>query len=223
MISSARGIENLWRSYFYFAGLEEENKRLEETANRLRGRIVKLREAHLENDRLKTLLKFRTHDDLDFTGAKIVAWGRGPWFKSITIDRGSIDGVRTGMPVISANGVVGRTIEVSPRFSKVLLVTDYNSSIDAVIQRTRVRGVFTGRSENYCDLKYVRNTDDIRVGDEVVTSGAEGMFPRGMALGTISKVKKVGHAIFMEIDVAPAIDFDYLEEVLVVITEKPPF
>jgi rod shape-determining protein MreC len=105
----------------------------------------------------------------------------------------------------------------------VLLIIDYNSSVDAVVQRNRVRGILAGRSEKSCRLRYVLKNDDVVRGDVVVTSGRGGIFPAGLMLGRVTGVKKTGHEIFMDVDVAPAVDFDALEEVLVVLTEPQPF
>lgn len=223
LTSSARGLENLWRAYFYLAGLREENRELRRAVESLKGQVAELREKGEANKRFTKLLNFSENHQYNYCGAHVVAWNPGPWIKTITIDRGSSDGVGKDMPVVSDVGVVGRVIEVSPNYSKVLLLTDFNSSIDALVQRSRARGIVTGHSEKKCTLNYVRQNDEVAKGDIVVTSGLGGVFPKGIPLGTVSRIKSAGHDIFLEVDITPEVRLNRLEEVLVILTEQPPF
>ena len=221
--SSARGIENLWREYLYLVGLREENRELQQAVDAMHGQVNELREDGLAARRLRQLLDFDVAHGLPTLGARVAAWDPEPWFKTMTIDVGRQQGVLPGMPVVSARGVVGRVVEASQGFSRVLLIIDYNSSVDAVVQRNRVRGILAGRSEKACRLRYVLKNDDVARGDVIVTSGRGGLFPPGLLLGTVTGVKKTGHDIFMDVDVSPAVNFDLLEEVLVVLSEPQPF
>ena len=223
LVIAAQGVEGLWREYFYLVGVREENQSLKKTVGLMRGQLHSLREAGMANERLTKLLNLKTELSFPLLGAQVVAWDPSPWLKTITIDRGRKDGVNPGMPVVLHEGVVGRVVEVSANYAKVLLVIDYNSSVDALIQRTRVRGVMIGRSEKTCGLMYVVKNEDVKKGDVVITSGMAGVFPRGYPLGTIKTVRKISHDIFYEIDVAPAVNFNRLEEVIVVLTVPPPF
>jgi rod shape-determining protein MreC len=220
---SARAVESVWRGYFYLVNQHEENQRLETTVGLLRSQINDLKEAKLANQRLANILKFKAGRDFPYVGADVVSWNPNSWFKTITIDRGSQDGVASGMPVISHQGMVGRVVEVSPGYSRVLLIIDYNSSVDAYVQRSRVRGILAGRSERKCIFKYALKNDDVQRGDVIVSSGMSGAFPKGLPLGRVSRVKATGQDIFLEIDVTPAADFDHLEEVLVVLTKQLPY
>ena len=161
MISTARGIENLWRQYFHLVGLREENRRLKIALARSKGQINEMREAGLANQRLRKLLAFKARSENRIIGAQVVGWDPSPWIKTIIIDRGHADGVGRNMPVVLDEGVVGKTVEVTAHYSKVLLIIDYNSSLDALVQRSRVRGVLTGRSEKNCSLQYVLNNEDL--------------------------------------------------------------
>ena len=223
LIDSARAVEEFWKGYFYLVGLRQENKELRAALDRLRGRVNSMREADLASRRLRRLLNFSADRNLPLLGAEVVSWDPEAWFKTIIIDRGSSDGVRTGMPVASDSGVVGRVVGVSPAYAKVLLMIDYNSSIDAFVQRSRVRGILAGRSEKKCVLKYVLKNDDLIRGDVMVTSGLGGVFPKGLPLGTVSRVRTTGHDVFLEVEVTPAVDFNRLEEVLVILTQPTPF
>lgn len=221
--SAARDLENMWTSYFYLVGLQANNRELRREADRLRGNVVALREQKLANQRLLGLLNFATEHDFPFLGARVVGWDPGPWFKTVVIDRGTSDGLSIGMPVINDLGVVGRVMEVSPRYARVLLITDYNSSIPAMIQKNRMKGVLAGRSEHYLTMKYVEKTEELDPEDLVVTSGMGGVFPKGLPLGTIRAARKAGHDMYMVIEVEPLVDFSRIEEVLVITTKPPVF
>ena len=220
LIATTTAIEDLWRDYLALVGLRAENRELKKALERARGNIAELHEQRLVNRRLTRMLKFTTDHDFESVGARIVAWNPGTWFNTLIVDRGSVDGLGQGMAVVNHQGVIGRIVEVAPHFAKVLLITDYNSSIDALIQRTRARGIFSGRSEKICHLRYIRKNEHVERGDLIVTSGMGGAFPRGIPLGTVTRVIKTGHDIFYSIDVAPSVDFDHLEETLVIIKEK---
>jgi len=223
LMGSARSVEDLWRGYFFLIGLREENEALKKAQARLRGQVDQLREAGQANERLRKLLNFKSENDYTVLGARVISWDPSAWFKSVIINRGSEDGLRPGLPVVTDEGVIGRVVGVSPRFAKVLLMIDYNSSIDAIVRRTRVRGILAGRSEKTCLLKYVLKNDEVSKDDVLVTSGLDGIFPGGLTLGTVSRVKAMGPAIFLEVDVTPAVDFKRIEEVLVLIREEPLF
>ncbi len=223
LINSARGVENIWLNYFYLVDVRQENIELQNRVDKLNGELSRLSETELANERLTKLLEFTNRHKAPYIGAQVVAWDPKAWFKTITIDRGSQDGVRVGMPVVSDLGLVGRVVELSPHFSRVLLVIDYHSTVDAMVRRSRVRGTVAGQSEEKCDLKYVLKNDDLKEGDIVITSGLAGAFPRGLPLGTVTRVTRTKKGIFMDVEVLPTVDFNKLEEILVVLTEQPPF
>ena len=153
--------------------------------------------------------------------AEVIGQDPSSWFKSVTINKGEGDGVRRGMAVISTEGVVGQVLKAAPNYATVLLMTDYNSAIDAIVQRTRAKAIVEGKGENRCQLKYLLRTEEVAVGDVVVTSGLGGNFPKGMMIGEVRSVEKKGHGVFQYAELAPGVDLTKLEEVLV-ITESPP-
>ncbi|MBW1709136.1 MAG: rod shape-determining protein MreC [Deltaproteobacteria bacterium] len=216
---SALAIENFWRGYFYLVNTQEENKTLRKTLAQFRATNNGLREASLANERLKKLLNFQTSHDLPVIGGQVVAYDPKAWFKTIVINRGKADGLRISMPVVADGGAVGRIVELTAHYARVLLLIDYNSSIDTLVQRTRVRGVLSGKSAQTCELKYVLKHDDLVRGDVLVTSGLGGVFPKGLKLGKVARVRKINHDLFLEVEAAPAVDFDKLEEVLVILKE----
>ncbi len=124
------------------------------------------------------------------------------------------------MAVISPEGVVGQILKVAPHYATVLLVTDYNSAIDSIVQKTRARAIVEGKGENRCQLKYLLRAEEVNVGDVILTSGLGGNFPKGLLIGEIRKVEKKGYGIFQYAEIAPSVDLTKLEEVLV-ITKTP--
>ncbi|UQZ89231.1 rod shape-determining protein MreC [Deltaproteobacteria bacterium Smac51] len=223
LTSSARGVENIWRRYFSLVGLTRENDILREIIDRQERQIVQLNEYKAANDRLTGLLKFRDSTPMTIMKpAHVLAWDPGPWFRSVIISAGSNEGVAVDQSVLHNKGVVGRVVEVTPHYARVLLATDFNSSIDAFIQRTRAVGILSGQGGKPLNLKYVRKDEDVRPGDLVVTSGLDGFFPKGVALGTVSRVDRHSADLFVSVEVTPTVSFDRLEEVLVVIDQRPP-
>jgi hypothetical protein len=132
------------------------------------------------------------------------------------IDKGFRDGIAPDMPVVNDEGVIGRILDVSDRHSRVLLITDQGSSVDAIDQRNRVRGIVSGKDANGCLLKYVRGNLDIKEGDLVITSGKDGIYPKGLRLGVVQAAYKDPVDLFQKIDVKPLVRMSGLEEVLII-------
>jgi rod shape-determining protein MreC len=214
------GIGGVWRRYIFFAGLEEENRKLRREIVSLRGEINQYREMYLEGMRLKKLLNLKENINYPTVIAKIIGGSRSSVFKMILINRGTADGVKEGFPVLTSEGVIGRIVESSWNVSRVLLLIDNNSNIDALIQRSRAQGVLQGRGGDGCILKYVQCSEDVRVGDNVISSGLAGVFPKGLLLGVVKKVQKKEFGLFQEISVSPAVDLSRLEEALVILSDE---
>ncbi len=132
------------------------------------------------------------------------------------LDKGSADGVRKGMGVVTPLGVVGKVVAVTGRTAKVILLTDPNSGIDVLVQRTRSRGIVSGSLESGTVLKYIKRSEDVQEGDRLVTSGLDSVFPKGMMAGTVIKVRKQSRGLFQSVEVLPAVQAALVEEVLVV-------
>lgn len=195
----------------------ELRRRLEELERIEAGR----REIEIENRRLKELLGFKATLPGEAVAARIIAADPAAWFKTVILDKGEEDGVRKGLPAVTARGAVGQILDASPRRSRLLLLIDYNSAADALVQRSRARGVLKGTSGAECLLDYLQHADDVQVGDAVITSGFDGVYPKGLLLGTVSAVDFQGSDVFKEVRVRPAVDFDKLEEVLVIVEPRP--
>jgi len=221
--ATVTGVGRFWRDYFRLVDLRKENIELKKQLDEQARQIVELNENRASVARLNSLLGLRdAHPNLLMKSARILAWAPGPWFRSIIINLGDQDGLARDQAVIHARGVVGRVMETSPHYARVLLATDFSSSIDAFVQRSRAPGLLSGEGGVRLTLKYVRKDEDVRPGDLVVTSGLDGFFPGGLALGTVSRVNRQGAGLFMEVDVRAQAPFDRLEEVLVVINQGPP-
>jgi rod shape-determining protein MreC len=209
-------ITGLRENYDTLASFRTENERLRRRIEQLEIERQKLLEAQATNIRLQQLLGFRSQLSGAAITASIIANSASTWFKSCVLDKGSADGVRKGMAVVTPLGVVGQVVAVTPRTAKVLLLTDANSGIDVLVQRTRARGIVSGSLENGIVLKYVKRSEDIQEGDRLITSGTDGVFPKGMMVGTVIRVKKQQIGLFQAIEVLPAVQSTRVEDVLVV-------
>lgn len=172
-------------------------------------------EVGLENERLRTLLDFRSTLRGDVVGARVIARDPSRRSQTLVVDRGETDGVVKGAAVLVPQGIVGHVFMTGTRVSRVLLVTDHNSGVDAMVQRTRARGIVEGTIDGGCGLKFVKRTEDLQVGDQVVTSGLDGIFPKGLPIGRIVTIDKKGQGLFQYAEIAPAVVINDLEEVLV--------
>jgi rod shape-determining protein MreC len=181
-----------------------------------------LAEFELENARLRKLVAFRATVPGDLLAARVVgrdATGRGG---TLTIDRGERAGVTKGAAVLAPEGVVGQVFLVSRNAARVLLVSDHNSGVDALVRRSRARGILQGTVDAGCVLKYVNRIEDVQVGDVVITSGLDGIFPKGLPVGEVVSVDRGGRGLFQHAEIAPRVDFSQLEEVLVTRSAAEP-
>ncbi len=215
------GIGSVWKGYFSLVGLERENEALKRELQEVKLQLNKDREAALANQRLRALLNFKTSIPTPLLPAEVVAFDPSGWFQTILIDKGGNEGLVRNMAVVSGDGLVGRVIGVSNRHAKVLLILDGNSAVDALIQRSRTRGVLVGYGSDRCVLKYVQRNEDVQVGDKVITSGMGGVFPKGILLGEVQQVVRGNSGLFQTVEVEPAVDFSRLEEIMVVVQPPP--
>ncbi len=213
-------VKLLWFNYIYLVRLKEKNEVMEDRVSRLEKALSDMREKAAATDRLAGLLLFKENNPYEVRVARIIGFDSG-YFKTFTLDKGVDDGLAVSMPVVAARGVVGRIVRVHPAFSQVLLLLDFNSAVDAVIQRTRDKGIVTGIGGDLCEMKYVDFQADVQPGDTVVTSGQGGIFPEGLIIGEVTEVTREGPGLFQGVKVRPAVAAGKLEEVLVILKEKP--
>ena len=222
-----RGTGQLWSGYVAVVDARREADELRAQVAVLEGQVSRLSELERENQRLGTLLGFRAQLPSTAYGARVIARDPGPLSTTLTIDRGSRDGVSRGMAVVTPEGVVGRVVEVSHTVSRVALLTDHNSGIDAIVDRTRARGVVQGGSDGDCYMNYLNRDADVKVGDRVLTSGLDGVFPKGMPIGEVIGVGRRHRGLLQSATIHPSAAVDRVEEVMLVtptapMSEEPP-
>ena len=210
----------LWNGYIHLIGVEKRNTVLQQSINELIIENQQLREHFLENQRLKALLDFKQQFSYHMLPAEIIGKDPASWFKTILVNRGTEVGVERGSGVISPLGVVGTVIETTLHSSKILLITDQNSTIDITIKRSRVRGILEGLSENACRVNYVVKKEDVRMDDEIISSGLNAVFPRGILVGSVIETNNNPDGFFKNVEVMPAVDFSKLNEVLIVLKNQ---
>ncbi len=196
--------------------IELENKRLQQEVDRLKDANRRLQAAGQLNKQLREMLGFRRGLPYKTLAARITGRDPSNWYKTVIIDRGESDGVKKDMGVIVPSGVVGRVIKSGPSFSQVLLITDIESATAVLIERTRNEGILEGQGYGPGRIKYIPLLSDTKVGDLVLTSGLAGGLPRDLMVGTVKSVAERPTELFQDVEMVPVVDFNRIEEVLVV-------
>jgi rod shape-determining protein MreC len=215
----AGGIGRIWSGYIALRGVQEENLRLREELVRLQSEQIQHREAQAALKRLEPLLALKQQVPYRVIAARVVARDASNWYRTLLVDKGEKDGVAVDVGVIIPDGVVGRVVKTTPEYSTVLLLTDRYSAVAALVQRTRDEGIVEGTEKGLARVKYLPALSELAEGDEVLTSGLAGTFPKGLLIGRIRRVEKQERALFQEAEVMPAVDFSGLEEVLVIVSK----
>ena len=219
---SIRFARNIWEHYFYLVAVAHENEDLKKSLNQFVGKSNNWHEINLANARLKDLLNFQKAPTNRVVAAEVIGTDPSGWFKTIIIDKGKSDGLQKGLPVVLPTGIVGQVIEAAGHYSKVMLVIDRNSAVDALVQRSRARGIIKGESADQCRFEFVLRKHDVQIGDTVIASGLDGVYPKGLRIGRVADISQRNADIFYEIAVAPFVDYEKLEEVLVIIPPQTP-
>jgi rod shape-determining protein MreC len=214
------GVRGLWSGYVALRQVQRENLDLRRENETLQVRLQEQRALAERAETLRQLLELRDRSNLETVAAEIIAASASPEFRTVTIDKGSRARIEADMAVIAPGGVVGRVILPSPRAAKVQLLIDRNAAAGATIERSRIQGVAVGLGDGTLRLDYVPVTADVRPGDLIVTSGIDGIYPKGFVIGTVETVER-GAGTYHLIRVRPAVDFTRLEEVLIVLTRPP--
>jgi len=208
--------EDIWDGYINLVNVQRENLMLRDEIKELNARVVAGNEAVKSNQRLESLLEMKNTVNAPTLTSMVVGEDVSSWFRTMIIDRGSTSGIRNGMAVVAADGVVGQIVKVAPSTSRVLLLSDHASGIAATIQRSRARGVVKGKGDGLCSLEFATREEDVKVGDIVVSSGIGGVFMKGLSIGEVTMVKRGEYGIFQTVTIRPAVNIAHLEEVLVV-------
>lgn len=217
--SAVSHVKDWWEAYIDLRGAHKEKEMLEERVRGLEAEYIDIEELRSNNKRLRALLDLREATPYPSLPAEVIGNDSSSYFKSIIINKGTSHSLRPDMPVTAPGGLVGRVIRTSTWASQVQLMTDINSGVAAMVQRSRAQGVVVGEGANICSMKYVTNLEDVAPDDLVVTSGMEGIYPKGIPIGRVVMVKKSA-TLFQQIRVIPAVDLRKLEEVLIILKER---
>lgn len=216
IVSTTRFFSDIWEHYFFLITVVDDNRNLRRELQQAMVQNHRLKEAALSNERLRKLFNLHQKMEQPLVAAQVVGKDPSPWFQSVLLDKGRDDGIEEGQPVINPDGVVGIIVEATSHYAKVMLITDPNSAVDAVIQNSRARGIIKGGASGFCVLNFVLRKHEVAQGDTVVSSGMDGVFPKGLPIGQVTAIVKREAGIFQDVSVIPYVDFERLEEVLVV-------
>lgn len=208
--------DGIWRNYIALVGVSRENELLRRRIRELEQQAVHAVEVQQAQKRLEELLRFRSTFTGDTIAAQIIGRDPLPFSRTVVINKGSADGIGKNAAVLSQYGVVGQTIATSSHASRVLLITDHNSGIDAIVQRSRAHGVVKGALDGGCVMKYLDREAEVEAGDQIVTSGLDGIFPKGILIGKVTQVTAGARGLLKEVELTPSAPLDEIEEVLIV-------
>ncbi|MDZ7832860.1 MAG: rod shape-determining protein MreC [Desulfobacterales bacterium] len=218
--SSVEFVDDLWEHYFWLVSVGYENERLQKELAQAKQANHKCREVALANERLRELVRLKQQRSFEYLAAEVIARDPSPWYRTIVINKGTADGVRAQNPVLTAKGIVGHVLHATADHAKVLLIVDRNSSVDAMIQRSRARGIARGADNGKCLFDYTLRKKEVRIDDIVISSGFDQLYPKGFRIGRVSKVVRRNAGLFQDVEITPFIDFKTLEEVMVLL--NPP-
>lgn len=210
-------------SYLMLVSVKAQNDQLKRENTRLRLENAGLLERASENQRLRKFMGLKSSLEYPSLIAQVIGLDASGVYRTVFINRGRDDGVNANMPVLVADGVVGKVVRASASMAQVALLTDPSVSIDARIDRTRDRGIVVGDAGNSCVLRYLGRKASVENGDRVITSGLDGVFPKGLLIGVVESVQLGSQGLFLEAVVQPTADINELEEVLVIMVKQGGF
>ncbi len=207
---------NTWLNYVDLRGVRQENRQLRAELDRISMERAQLEHDATEGRRLEALLEFKQRFPAQTVAARVIGTSGSEHSNLLYIDRGSTDGLVAGMAVVTPQGIVGKVTEVFPYTAQVLEIRDVSSGVGVVLEKSRLRAILKGDGGVSTQLRFVMNDEKVEVGERVLTTGGDRIFPRGMPVGSVTAVSP-GDEVFLAIQVEPAVDFHRLEEVLVIL------
>ncbi len=222
LASSKQSLSSLWENYLLIVNTSKENSVLKKQISRLESDIFTMEEVRKENLRLKRLLNYSEEIGNQRILAQVVAWDSANEFKVIRLNKGTKQGIKVMSPVITDNGLVGYVYRATENYADVLTILDQNNRVDVVVERTRTHGIVEGVYNFKCALKYIMRNEAVEVGDKLITAGVGGIYPKGIKVGMITEISKENFGMTLSIEVVPSVDFDKLEEVIVLIPIEAP-
>jgi len=203
--------------YLLAANVSQENEKLKQEIDKLIRQNNDLREELRQRGRVGDLMEYQEGRQLKSVVAKVIGRDATQWARVVFINKGTQDGILENLAVVTSSGVVGHVIQAGMNTSKVMLVVDGRSSVDTLFSHDRISGIVVGTGMEFCEMKYVPITAEVNVGDQIISSGLGGVYPKGLVVGTVISITKATQGLFQEISIAPSADFGRLEEVLVLL------
>jgi len=219
LVWGENGVGNLWHSYFYLRGVRAENRQLKNQIEQMRLEQVRLSEDAAQARRLQGLVAFKEQFISRTVAAQVIGSSGSDLSRTIYIDKGENAGIKRDMAVMTADGIVGKVLVVYPSVSQVLLISDQSSGVGALLEKTRLQGVLRGTANGEVVLERVMSDEQVPVGETVLTSGGDQIFPKGLPVGTVTAVGN-GKDLFLNIKIKPAANLSKLEEVLVLVEKQ---
>lgn len=220
LASSKRSLSSMWENYLMIVNTGKENTVLKKQISRLESDLTSMEEMRKENLRLKRLLSYSDEMSHQRVMAQVVGWDSANEFKVIRLNKGKNQGIKVMAPVITDHGLVGYVYRVTDNYADVLTILDQNNRVDVMVERTRTHGIVEGVFNFKCALKYIMKNEPVEVGDKLITAGVGGIYPKGIKVGMITDITKENFGMTLSVEVIPSVDFDKLEEVLVLIPSE---
>lgn len=208
-------VESFFDDYIFLLGKIEENKELKSKVAEYMMRENEFRETLAENRRLRSILELKREKSNYVNTAEVYAKSPTNWFHTIKIDKGKSDGIQENMIALAPTGLIGRVHRSMRNSSDIILITDPNFAVSVRLQTSRIEGILAGKGKEKCFIKYVSNDEEVEIGEKVITSGLDGLFPKGLLIGTVSKVKKRRYSFFQKIEITPSAKLNALEEIII--------
>lgn len=213
-------VSGLWDKYIDLINIKQESTNFKTENEKLKSELISLSEIAEENRKLKELLSIKTSGSTKSVVAKVIGYDPSTWIDQIIIDKGMLDNIQIGQVVISSSGLVGQVIMSGAKTAHIQLLSDRRSSVDSIVQRTRIRGIVDGNGSFSTKWNYVPNDSDIIPGDIILSSGLDGVFPEGLLIGSVLNVEKVKTGqLFKDVNLKLAVEYRQLEYVMVLVNE----
>jgi rod shape-determining protein MreC len=220
LIYSGESVRGVWSNYLYLRDVRREDERLRAEVGQMQLERAREQEELRQARRIQALLGFKQKWIDTTVAAQVIGTSGMVTSRLLYLDKGAKDGIKPDMPVITPDGLVGKVLNVFGDTSQVLVINDLTSGVGAILVKSRLQGILNGTSTGEVQLNYIMSDESVQPGEQLVTSGGDQVFPKGLPIGTVSKVS-LGHNMFLDIAVKPAADLNRLEEVLVITQQKP--
>lgn len=212
----SHGVTETTAMYVDLINVKKESESIKSTNNDLRARLSKMDELVTENDRLRELLNFKSQSKMSLVAAQVIGRDLVVDHNTVTINKGTNDGLQAGQAVITTQGVLGYIFKPGPFTANIMLITDRYAVVDGIVARTRAHGIVEGKSQSECTLKYVEKTEDVKEGDLVVTGGLDNIFPKGFPIAIVESVERKNFSVSLKVDLRPVVDPYKVEEVFII-------